>query len=109
LIDNEGLRHLSSLSEIRNLYLSGCNLIDIDGLAHITTTIQRLGLSNCNLIDNKAVQLLSNFSKLTYLSINGPLIDNEGLRHLSVLQRLEYLGIFGRNIYKGELQRFWKE
>lgn len=93
-ITSEGLKHLSSLTNLKELNFSGLDAVNDDVLKTLTELkqLERLDLSNCKKITNQGLAvLLPQLKNLTYLGMCGLLgetthhetvVTDECLQHL---------------------------
>ena len=89
---DEGLRHLSGLSQLRILSIGGSDYITDDGLRHLSglSTLQNLAIRFTG-VTGDGLQHISRLPNLKILFLDGSRIDSEGIRHLGALPRLESL------------------
>lgn len=90
-LTGEGLKYLSSLSNLEYLSLSYSKITD-DGLKHLCTLthLKTLHLAH-NAITDLGLKHLSALPNLTFLDLQGCQITDNGLEHLSSLTGLEIL------------------
>ncbi len=65
-ITDEGLIPLGALSQLRSLYLDGCEQIRGFGLLHLSASVQRLSLAGCHRLSGKSlIELPQNIEELS--------------------------------------------
>jgi hypothetical protein len=97
-ITDDGLCHLTRLSELEVLALNGTNVRG-QGLQHIVhmQNLTGLTLDNTPLTDD-GLQYIAQLANLEWLFLSNTQITDEGLRHIAILPRLENLQIRGTAI-----------
>jgi hypothetical protein len=88
-----GLEHLSALSKLQRLDISGCDRITKQGLAHIAALgqLKSLTLGNTRGITDADLEALNALNSLEEIKIQGcPAVKGSGLRHLlgTALQKI---------------------
>ena len=97
-ITDDGLGHLTRLSEMEVLALNGTNVRG-PGLQHVVhmQNLTGLTLDNTPLTDD-GLQYIAELANLEWLFLSNTQITDEGLRHVAALRRLEDLQIRGTAI-----------
>jgi serine/threonine protein kinase len=93
-VDDDGLKNLSGLAQLRELNLNGAAAVSDNGLAHLAhvTTLQKLHLQNANITD-ASLEWIGSLPQLRGLSIHNTAITDAGLRHLGNLKELDALNL----------------
>ncbi len=97
-INDDDLRHLESLPNLRLLFLSGTDITD-DGLRHLQplTNLEVLNLSGSK-IRGPGIQHLRNLSKLRYLELANMPVSDCAVEYLLELDSIESLLINGTDL-----------
>lgn len=90
-ITDEGLRHVSGLTELEVLALNGTN-VSGEGLSHLRNCrrLKGLPMNNTPLMDI-GLSHISHLGNLEWVQLSGTQITDQGLSHLSGLTNLESL------------------
>jgi hypothetical protein len=95
--DNELVRHICVLKELRRLDLSGAD-VDDEGLRKIAhLPLRELWLQEAKITDASAATV-SQMKTLDFLQLNGTLLSDEFLKRLEPLPELENLGLRGTHV-----------
>ena len=91
--DEEALRHIAQLTNVKELGLAGARVADED-LVHLRalTNLRMLALFNTEVSDNSLVHL-AQLVKLEELHLRNTRISDDGLEQLAGLSNLEFLDI----------------
>ena len=97
-ITDDGLRHLTRLSELQVLALNGTNVRG-QGLQHVVhmRNLTGLTLDNTPLTD-EGLRYIGELANLEWLHFSNTRITNDGLKHIASLRSLEDLQIRGTSI-----------
>ncbi|WP_218933035.1 leucine-rich repeat domain-containing protein [Roseimaritima multifibrata] len=90
-ITDEGLRHVSGLTELEVLALNGTN-VSGEGLSHLRNCqgLKGLPMNNTPLMD-VGLSHISHLGSLEWVQLSGTQVTDQGLSHLSGLTKLESL------------------
>jgi Leucine-rich repeat (LRR) protein len=99
-ITDEGLAHLRGLKKLKHLDLNGARRITDDGLRELTdlTNLEELYLSKTK-ITGSGFQALTKLKKVNHLGLRDTQITNASLPHLRALEGLEILDLKGTQIH----------
>jgi Leucine-rich repeat (LRR) protein len=93
-VDNALLGKLQTLSNLKDLNLTGCLQVTFIGLALLPKSLERLILQDCTHVCNVAMECLSSLLELKRLDLQGcTLISDEGLHELSAIKSVQYLNL----------------
>lgn len=102
-VDNELLRHVGVLNELKRLDLSNADINDA-GLRHIShLPLRELWLQSTDITDASAATL-STMSNLRMLSLNANSLSDKFLEQLKPLPQLEDLGLRGTKVTGGGMK-----
>lgn len=93
-IDDDGLKNLQGLSQLRELSLNGAEQISDTGLAHLSavTTLRVLDLQRTKITDD-SLEWIGRQRHLQRLSIHETAITDAGISHLADLKELTALNL----------------
>ena len=93
-IDDEDLNHLRGLSQLRELYLTGTAVTGA-GLEHLQglTQLRRLYLDHTQVTDF-GMKYLKQLVELRHLALHGAFVGDDGLNAIRGLTQLEYLDLW---------------
>ncbi len=97
-LENEGLRHIATLTQLRLLKLHSAKVTDA-GIDHLTGLrhLVSLDLIGCS-ITPKGLAKLAGFGELTHVSVDGAEASEAGLMQLKLLPKLERLTLEGPQV-----------
>ena len=97
-LENEGLRHIATLTQLRLLKLHSAKVTDA-GIDHLTGLkhLVSLDLIGCS-ITPKGLAKLAGFGELTDVSVDGAEASEAGLMQLKLLPKLERLTLEGPQV-----------
>lgn len=97
-VTDEDIWGLSSLSELEELNLHGCNHITGCWL-NTVSALTHLDLTFCTAVDNTGLMSISKLSQLQHLKLSGCKgFDEVGLRRIASLPKLSSLSLAKKNI-----------
>lgn len=99
-VNDEWLRVVSSLTSLRRLDLSRCDVITDTGIAHLCTLTQlrHLNLSECRSVSDAGFEHVSSLKLLQTLSVASAQVTDVGLVHVSSLTQLRELDLSRTNV-----------
>ncbi|MEZ6088611.1 MAG: protein kinase [Pirellulaceae bacterium] len=108
-ITSEGLKHLSSLSNLNQLWLDRCERLDDEALSSFPDMLSlwRLGLRGGAPL-GEGLQYLSKFPNLQELEFERKQLDPSALRHLISLAKLRRVSLMDTNIDDSAIEHLSK-
>ncbi len=98
-ITGEWIAYLGTVSTLRYLIVPKADIGDAD-LVHLSrlTNLEELVLTGCSRVTNDGLVHLSSLKKMTLLSLSGTGVEDAGMEHIQELDALRWLVLTGSNI-----------